>query len=90
VAPKCPVLVPYCGMNHQKSKFSQIYVSLSVGGCGGQNMLLFWKLVDETQMPQSQEYTDTFIITYKLFLVGLRGRYFISNPDGRPCIAKNG
>jgi hypothetical protein len=38
-------------------------------------------------MPQSQEYTDTFIITYKLFLVGLRGRYFISNPDGRPCIA---
>jgi hypothetical protein len=49
-------------------------------------MLLLWKLVDETQMPQSQEYTNTFIITYKLFLVGLRGRYFISNPDGRPCM----
>ena len=30
-------------------------------------MLLFKKLVDESQMPQSQEYT--FIITYKLFLV---------------------
>ena len=48
-------------------------------------MLLFKKLVDESQMPQSQEYTDTFIITYKLFLVGLQGLYFISNPDGRPC-----
>jgi hypothetical protein len=39
-------------------------------------------------MPQSQKYTDTFIITYKLFLVGLRGHYFISNPDGRPCMRK--
>jgi hypothetical protein len=39
-------------------------------------------------MPQTQKYTDTFIITYKLFLVGLRGHYFISNPDGRPCIFK--
>ena len=37
-------------------------------------------------MPQSQEYTDTFIITYKLFFVGLQGLYFISNPDGRPCM----
>ena len=36
-------------------------------------------------MPQSQKYTDTFIIIYKLFLVGLQGLYFISNPDGRSC-----
>ena len=41
--------------------------------------------MDESEMPQSKEYTDTFIITYKLFLVGLQGLYFISNPDGRPC-----
>jgi hypothetical protein len=51
--------------------FTIIYVFLSVRGCGGQNMLIFRKLVDETQMPQSQDYTDTFIIIYKLFLVGL-------------------
>jgi hypothetical protein len=47
-------------------------------------MLLFWKLVDKTQIPHTD--TDTFIITYKLFLVGLRGLYFMSNPDGTPCI----
>ena len=33
------------GLNHQKSNFSLISVSLSVGGCWGQNMLLFCKLV---------------------------------------------
>ena len=46
------------------------------------------KLVDETQMPQSQKCTDTFIITYKVFLIGLQGLYFISNPDGRPCMGE--
>ena len=85
LAPKCPIPVPYCGIDYQKSKFSQIYVSLFVGGCGGQNMLLFWKLIDETQMPQSQECTDAIIMIYKLFLVDLWVCYFISNPNGRPC-----
>ena len=49
-------------------------------------MLLFQKLVDETQMPKPQKYTDTFILTKKLFLVGLRGFQNISNPVERPCI----
>ena len=48
-------------------------------------MLLFQKLVDETQMPKPQEYTDIFILTKKLFLVGLRGLQSISNPVERPC-----
>ena len=48
-------------------------------------MLLFQKLVDETQMPKPQEYTDTFILTKKLFLVGLLGLQNISNPVERPC-----
>ena len=48
-------------------------------------MLLFKKLVDETQMPKPQKYTDTFILTKKLFLVGLRGLQSISNPVERPC-----
>ena len=34
-----------------------------VGGCWGQSLLLFWKLIDETQMPKPQEYADTFILT---------------------------
>ena len=32
---------PFCGMDHQKSKFSLIYGTFSVGGCWGQPMLLF-------------------------------------------------
>ena len=48
-------------------------------------MLLFKKLVDETQMPKRQEYTDTFILTKKLLLVGLLGLQNISNPVERPC-----
>ena len=60
MASKWPVLVIFCGMVHQKSKLSLIYGTVSVGGCWGQPMLLFWKLVDETQMPWPQEYTDTF------------------------------
>ena len=49
-------------------------------------MLLFQKLVDETQMPKSQKYTDIFILTKKLFLVSLRGLQNILNPVERPCI----
>ena len=44
------------------------------------------KLFDETQIPKPQKYTDTFILTKKLFLVGLRGFQNISNPVERPCI----
>ena len=48
-------------------------------------MLIFLKFVDETKMPKPQEYTNTFIVTKKLFLVGLRGLQNISNPVERPC-----
>ena len=37
-------------------------------------------------MPKPQEYTDIFILTKKLFLVGLWGLQSISNPVERPCI----
>ena len=48
-------------------------------------MLLFQKLVDETQMPKPQKYTDIFILTKKLFIVGLQGLQNISTPVERPC-----
>ena len=48
-------------------------------------MLIFQKLVDETKMPKPQEYTNTFILAKKLFLVGLGGLQSISNPVERPC-----
>ena len=49
MAPKWPILVIFCEMDHQKSNFSLIFDILYVRGCWGQNMLLFQKLVDETQ-----------------------------------------
>ena len=52
-------------------------------------MLLFQKLVDETQMPKPQKYTGIFFLTKKLFLVSLRGLQNISNPVERPCTVSN-
>ena len=49
--------VPFCGIDYQKSNFSLIYGTLSVGGCWGQPMPFFWKLVDETQMSKPPEAT---------------------------------
>ena len=60
LAPKWPILVPFCEMNHPKSNFSLISDTLSVLACWGQNMLLFKILVDETQTPQSQDFKSTF------------------------------
>ena len=48
-------------------------------------MLIFLKFVDETKMPKPQEYTNIFIVTKKLFLVGIGGLQSISNPVERPC-----
>jgi hypothetical protein len=35
LAPKWPILVSQCGMDHQKSTILLISGTLSVGGCGG-------------------------------------------------------
>ena len=43
-------LIEICKLDHQKSKFSLIYGTFSVGGCWGQPILLFQKLVNETQI----------------------------------------
>ena len=43
LAPQWPILVIFCGMDHQKFNFSLIYGTLSNGGCWGQPMLLFSK-----------------------------------------------
>ena len=57
LAPKWLIPVPFCGMDHQKSNFLLIFDTLSVGGCWGQPMLLFWKLIDETQISKPPEPT---------------------------------
>ena len=44
-------------MDHQKSNFLLISKSLSVGGSWGLLLLLFWKLINETQMGKPLEPT---------------------------------
>ena len=58
----------FCGMDHQKSKYSLIYGPISVGGCWGQPMLVFWKLVDETQISKPLESTRHNLIKLLILL----------------------
>ena len=56
LAPKWPIMVSFCWMDHQKSNFSLISDTLPVRGCWGQPMLLFWKVIDETQMGNPRDH----------------------------------
>ena len=57
LTPKWPILDMFCGMDHQKPNCSLMFIWYPFWQ--RLPMLLFWKLVDETQMPKPQEYTDT-------------------------------
>ena len=46
-----------------------VYDTLSLGGCWGQQMLLFWKLVDETQMSKPPKATRHHNSTKLLILL---------------------
>ena len=85
-ASKWPKPVLFCGLNQQKYKFSMIFGTSSVGGCWGQPMLLFWKLVDETQIPQSQIYTDTFKQNLTCIFLPVRANLRYSLCHEGPCI----
>ena len=73
-------------MDHQKSTILWIFGPLSVGGCGGHGCYFQPILRVISQMSASQKYTDTLIVTYNLFLVGLRGLQSGANQYERPCI----
>ena len=85
LAPKWPSLVPFCGMDHQKSNFSLISDTLSVGGCWGQPMLLFLKLVDETQMSNPRDNVARDILSKFSIHLPLRSVYFRSFLYETPC-----
>ena len=62
------------------------FSSFSVRGCWGQPMLLFWKLVDETQIPQPQEYTDTFKQSLTCIFQSVRANLKYTLCYEGPCI----
>ena len=85
LAPKWPLPVPFCGMDCQKSNFSLISDTLSVGGCWSQPMLLFWKLVDETQMSKPPEATRQHNSAKSLLLLPRRTIWFRPFQYDIPC-----
>ena len=78
LAPKWPILVPFCGIDLQKPNFLLISDILAVGGCWGQPMLLFWKLADETEMVKPPEPTSHHNSRKCLILLPHRAIYFRS------------
>ena len=60
MAPKRPILVSQCEIDHQKSSILLIFSTLSLGGCGGHPMRPELNLKDKSQMSTPNEYTDNF------------------------------
>ena len=60
MAPKRPILVSQCEMNHQNPPIFLILSSFSLGGCGGHPMRPKLNLKDKSQMSTPNEYTDNF------------------------------
>ena len=85
LAPKWPIVVNFCGMDHQKSNFSLVSDTLSIGGCWGQPTLFFWNLADETQMVKPPEPTSHHDSRKYLILIPLRAIYFRSLYYETPC-----
>ena len=85
LAAKWPIMVPFCGLDHQKSIVLLISDTLSVGGCWGQPMLLFWKLVDETQMGSPCDHAVRDISSKLSIFLPLRAIYFRSYRYETPC-----
>ena len=61
------------------------FSTFSVGGCWGQPMLLFWKLIHKTQMSNPPEAASYRNSTKLLILLPLRAIYFYSLCYETPC-----
>ena len=85
LAPKWPTEVPFCGMDHQKSNISLIFDTLFVGGCWGQPMSFFWKLVEETKMYEPPEATGRHKLLKLSILLPIRDNLLCTLQCETPC-----
>ena len=60
LAPKWPILVSQCEMDHQKPTILLNFGTLSLGGCWGHPMRQKLNLKDKCQISKPNEYTDNF------------------------------
>ena len=78
MVPKLPILVPQCGMDHQKPPILLIFDTLSLGGCGGHPMRPKLNSKVKSQMSKPNEYTDN--IKSNLTCTFLSVRTKLKNP----------
>ena len=69
-----------------KIHFLLISDTLAVRGCWGQQMLLFWELVDKTQMSKPLEHTRHHDSRQLSILLPLRAIYFSTFQYETPCM----
>ena len=63
---------PFCEIDNQKLNFLLISDTLSVRGCWGHSMLIFWKLIDGTQISTSSKATIHHNLRKSLIFLPLR------------------
>ena len=76
---------PFFWNESSKIHFSLISDTLGVGGCWGHLILLFWKLVNKTQMSTSPEHTKHHDSRKLSILLPLRAIYFSTFQYETPC-----
>ena len=67
-------------------KFLLNFSTFSIGGCWGQSMLLFWKLVDKTQISKPQDHTDNFKHNPISIFLSVRPKLLLTFQYEIPCI----
>ena len=85
LAPKWPIPVPFFRMDHRKSNFSLIFDILSVRGCWGKPMILFWKLVYENQISKSPKPTGDHNLIKLWILLSLKADLLYILQYEAPC-----
>ena len=86
LAPKWPLPVPFCWIDHQQSNFSLISDTLPVGGCWGQPMSFLWKLDAKTQKSKPPEATRHYKSIKLWILLPLRADLLCILQYETPCI----
>jgi hypothetical protein len=79
------IISPFLWNRSKKIQFLVISDTLFVGGCSGQPMLLFWKLVDETQISQPPDATRHHNSTNLSIVLTLRAIQFGPIQYDTPC-----
>ena len=74
MAPKRPILVSQCEMDHQKHTILLIFGTLSLEGCGGHPMRPKLNLKNKGQMSKPNEYTDKFKSNLTHIFLSLRAK----------------